>query len=154
MCRLSGDLPHRRKSAGIADGTERRRSEMTHQEKEALLKRIYALPTGWADGGGSYGEGGPVGSEDAAMLWPEDVIDAINQFADDTNVARSPWVKTSDRLPTEADADEEGRIPVLAVGIFTGRLIKMTVHYKVVSANTEGIKYFLPIPLLPEEENE
>ncbi len=61
---------------------------MTHQEKEALLKRIYALPTEWADAGGSYGKGGPVGSEDAAMLWPEDVIDAINQFADDTNVAR------------------------------------------------------------------
>ena len=79
---------------------------------------------------------------------------ANKPLADDTNVARSPWVKTADRLPTEADADEEGRIPVLAVGIFTGRLIKMTVHYKVVSANTEGIKYFLPIPLLPEEENE
>ena len=61
---------------------------MTHQEKEALLKRIYALPTEWADAGGSYGKGGPVGSEDAAMLWPEDVIDAINQFADDINVAR------------------------------------------------------------------
>ena len=53
---------------------------MTNQEKEALLKRIYALPTGWADGGGFYVEGGPVGSEDAAMLWPEDVVDAINRF--------------------------------------------------------------------------
>ena len=59
---------------------------MTHQEKEALLKRIYALPTEWADAGGSYGKGGPVGSEDAAMLWPEDVIDTINQFAEDSNV--------------------------------------------------------------------
>lgn len=61
---------------------------MTHREKDALLKRIYALPTGWADGGGSYSEGGPVGSDDAAMLWPEDAIDEINQFAADTNVAR------------------------------------------------------------------
>ena len=26
---------------------------MTHQEKEALLKRIFALPTEWADAGGS-----------------------------------------------------------------------------------------------------
>ena len=58
---------------------------MTREEKEALLKRIYALPTEWADAGGSYGKGGPVGSEDAAMLWPEDVIDAINQFAEDNN---------------------------------------------------------------------
>jgi hypothetical protein len=58
---------------------------MTPREKEALLKRIYALPTEWADAGGSYGKGGPVGSEDAAMLWPEDVIDAINQFAEDNN---------------------------------------------------------------------
>ena len=59
---------------------------MTHQEKEALLKRIYALPTEWADAGGSYGKGGPAGSGDAAMLWPEVVIDAIDQFAEDTNV--------------------------------------------------------------------
>ena len=58
---------------------------MTREEKEDLLKRIYALPTEWADAGGSYGKGGPVGSEDAAMLWPEDVIDAINQFAEDNN---------------------------------------------------------------------
>lgn len=28
MCRLSGDVPHRRKFGGIAAGTERRRSEM------------------------------------------------------------------------------------------------------------------------------
>ena len=63
---------------------------MTRQEKEALLKRIYALPTEWADAGGSYGKGGPVGSDDAAMLWPEDVIDAINQFAEDNNVPCKP----------------------------------------------------------------
>ena len=62
---------------------------MTHQEKEALLKRIYALSTEWADAGGSYGKGGPVGSDDAAMLWPEDVIDAINRFAEDNNVAEA-----------------------------------------------------------------
>ena len=150
MCRLSGDLPHRRKSAGIADGTERRRSEMTHQEKEALLKRIYALPTGWADGGGSYGDGGPVGSEDAAMLWPEDVIDAINQFADDTNVARSPWVKTSDRLPTEADAgvDEE----ILTI-YDDGDTRMMGVDYwKCVALVPGRFPYWLPVPKLPEVE--
>ena len=62
---------------------------MTHQEKEALLKRIFALPTEWADAGGSYGKGGSVGSKDAAMLWPEDVIDAINRFAEDNNVAEA-----------------------------------------------------------------
>ena len=61
-----------------------------------------------------------------------------------------PWVKTSDRLPTEEDADEDGRVPVLAVGTHTGRLIKMTVHYKVVPANVDLIKYFLPIPPLPD----
>ena len=58
---------------------------MTREEKETLLKRIYALPTEWADAGGSYGKGGPVGSDGAAMLWPEAVIDAINQFAEDNN---------------------------------------------------------------------
>ena len=66
---------------------------MTHQEKESLLKLIYALPTEWADAGGSYGKGGPAGSGDAAMLWPEVVIDAIDQFAEDNNVP----VKQPDR---------------------------------------------------------
>ena len=120
---------------------------MTHQEKEALLKRIYALPTGWADGGGSYGEGGPVGSEDAAMLWPEDVIDAINQFADDTNVARSPWVKTSGRLPTEADADSE--LMIMAWHIYFGY---EAVAYGSVIDEPEMFTYWMPIPPLPEVE--
>ena len=66
---------------------------MTHQEKKALLKRIFALPTEWADAGSSYGKGGPVGSEDAAMLWSEDVIDAINQFAEDNKARTLPEVE-------------------------------------------------------------
>ena len=123
---------------------------MTNQEKEALLKRIYALPTGWADGRGSYGEGGTVGSEDAAMFWPEDVIDAINQFADDTNVVRSPWVKTSDRLPTEADADDEGKVTALITGALTGKLLSLSLYYESVTANSAD--YFLPLPKLPEVE--
>ena len=69
---------------------------MTHQEKKALLKRIFALPTEWADAGGSYGKGGPVGSDDAAMLWPEDVIDAINQFAEDNKARTLPEVEGHD----------------------------------------------------------
>ena len=115
---------------------------MTHQEKEALLKRIYALPTEWADGGGSCGEGGPVGSEDAAMLWPEDVIDAINQFAEDTNVARSPWVKTSDRLPTKANGE------ILATNKYGLNLLP---YYRVVELS-DVYTWWMAIPPLPEVE--
>ena len=119
---------------------------MTHQEKEALLKRIYALPTEWADAGGSYGKGGTVGSDDAAMLWPEAVIDAINQFAADANVALSPWVKTSDRLPDKCDCytmylttkKRNG-------GVWQVRGIFIKEH-------PELCPWWMPIPPLPEVE--
>ena len=122
---------------------------MTQQEKEALLKRIYALPTEWADAGGSYGKGGPVGSEDAAMLWPEDVIDAIKLLAADTNVARSPWVKTSDRLPTEADADNT-MCWVLATTISSNLPMPEAIAY--IRANPDRYPYWMPIQPLPEVE--
>jgi len=140
---------------------------MTREEKEALLKRIYALPTEWADAGGSYGKGGPVGSDDAAMLWPEDVIDAINQFADDTNVARSPWVKTSDRLPTEEDAievhDEWGfthkEVAVLSSGWPFEALVKDRpamlpgiMDIETIENKTTTFPYWMPLPALPEVE--
>ena len=123
---------------------------MTREEKEALLKRIYALPTEWADAGGSYGKGGPVGSDDAAMLWPEDVIDAINQFADDTNVARSPWVKTSDRLPTEADAGVDEKI--LTIYDDGETRVMGTDYWAYVAMVPEVFPYWTPVPKLPEVE--
>ena len=140
---------------------------MTPREKEALLKRIYALPTEWADAGGSYGKGGPVGSDDAAMLWPEAVIDAINQFAEDTNVARSPWVKTPDRWPTEEDAievhDEWGcthkEVACLATGWPFEALVKDRPAMVPGMQDIETIKqrakqypYWMPLPKLPEVE--
>jgi hypothetical protein len=127
---------------------------MTNQEKEALLKRIYALPTEWADEGGTYGKGGPVGSEDAALLWPEDVIDAINQFAEDNNVpTKQPgleWVKTADRLPTKADAGVDEEI----VTIYDdGDTRMMGVDYwKCVALVPGRFPYWLPVPKLPEVE--
>ena len=123
---------------------------MTREEKEALLKRIYALSTEWADAGGSYGKGGPVGSDDAAMLWPEAVIDAINQFADDTNVARSPWVKTADRLPTETDAgvDEE----IVTIYDDGETRVMGTDYWAYVAKVPERFPYWLPVPKLPEVE--
>ena len=126
---------------------------MTHQEKEALLKRIYALPTGWADGGGSYGEGGPVGSEDAAMLWPEAVIDAINQFAADANVARSPWVKTSDRLPDAEQIARNDKIFLLCKQ-HDGTYEAYTHWADGLASHPEKFEfdYWMPVPPLPEVE--
>ena len=62
----------------------------------------------------------------------------------------SPWVKTSDRLPTEADADDEGKVTALATGPITGNLVGLSLHYKLVTADI--VDYFLPLPKLPEVE--
>ena len=60
------------------------------------------------------------------------------------------WVKTSDRLPTEADADVEGKVTVLATGPITGNLVSLSLYYKSVTADSAD--YFLPLPKLPEVE--
>lgn len=62
----------------------------------------------------------------------------------------SPWVKTSDRLPTEADADDEGKVTALITGSVTGKLLSLSLYYKSVTANSAD--YFLPLPKLPEVE--
>ena len=36
------------------------------------------------------------------------------------------WVKTSDRLPTEADADDEGKVTALVTGMLTGKLLSLS----------------------------
>ena len=79
--------------------------------------------------------------------------DVANEYAnkllaDDINVARSPWVKTSDRLPTEADADDEGKVTALITGALTGKLLSLSLYYKSVTADSAD--YFLPMPKLPE----
>ena len=71
------------------------------------------------------------------------VIDAINQFAADTNVARSPWVKTSDRLPTKADGE------ILATNKYGLNLLP---YYRVVELS-DVYTWWMPIPPLPEEKN-
>ena len=62
----------------------------------------------------------------------------------------SPWVKTSDRLPTEADADDEGKVTALVTGMLTGKLLSLSLYYKSVTADSAD--YFLPLPKLPEVE--
>ncbi len=62
----------------------------------------------------------------------------------------SPWVKTSDRLPTEADADDEGKVTALITGALTGKLLSLSLYYESVTANSAD--YFLPLPKLPEVE--
>jgi SH3-like domain-containing protein len=62
----------------------------------------------------------------------------------------SPWVKTSDRLPTEADADDEGKVTALITGSITGKLLSLSLYYK--SLTADSADYFLPLPKLPEVE--
>ncbi len=85
-----------------------------------------------------------------AWIVDEAISAAIKLLAADTNVARSPWVKTSDRLPTEADADDEGKVTALITGSITGKLRSLSLYYKSVTA--ESADYFLPLPKLPEVE--
>ena len=60
------------------------------------------------------------------------------------------WVKTSDRLPTEADADGEGKVTALITGALTGKLLSLSLYYE--SVTSESADYFLPMPKLPEVE--
>ena len=60
---------------------------------------------------------------------------------------RSPWAKTSDRLPTEADAD--ARHNVLARGL-DGRTVMA--YYRHVVDYPKLYVLWMPIPSLPETE--
>ena len=62
------------------------------------------------------------------------------------------WVRTADRLPTEADADDEGKVTALITGSVTGKLLSLSLYYKSVTANSAD--YFLPLPKLPEVEDD
>ena len=59
---------------------------------------------------------------------------------------RSPWVKTSDRLPTKEDADN--RLELLAWDYCAGVVVK----YGDVKDNSQIYPYWMPIPPLPEVE--
>ena len=73
-------------------------------------------------------------------------VEVVNEYVS----KRSPWVKTSDRLPTEADADDEGKVTALITGALTGKLLSLSLYYKSVTADSAD--YFLPMPKLPEVE--
>ena len=73
--------------------------------------------------------------------------DAMHMAAD---ALRGPWVKTSDRLPTKDDADDEGKVTALITGMITGKLLSLSLYYASVTA--ESADYFLPMPKLPEVE--
>ncbi len=71
-------------------------------------------------------------------------VDVVNEY-----VAKcSPWVKTSDRLPTSVDADAEGKVTALIPGMITGKLLSLSLYYKLVTA--DSAVYFLPLPKFPE----
>ena len=60
------------------------------------------------------------------------------------------WVRTSVRVPTVLDIDDEGKVPVLIRGMLTRSLIRISLFYK--SVTTDTAEYFLPLPKLPEVE--
>ena len=60
---------------------------------------------------------------------------------------RSPWVKTSDRLPTEADANKE----LLVLG-WNAPLGYREVSYMFIATYPRYIPWWMPIPPLPEVE--
>ena len=82
-----------------------------------------------------------------AWVVDEAISAAIKLLADDTNVARSPWVKTSDRLPTEADADNT-MCWVLATTISSNLPMLEAISY--IRANPDNYPYWMPIPPMPE----
>ena len=62
---------------------------------------------------------------------------------------RSRWVKTLDRLPTEADADNT-MCWVLATTISSNLPMPEAISY--IRANPDNYPYWMPIPPLPEVE--
>ena len=62
---------------------------------------------------------------------------------------RNPWVKTSDRLPTAADADNT-MYWVLATTISSNLPMPEPIGY--IRANPDRYPYWMPFPPLPEVE--
>jgi hypothetical protein len=101
-------------------------ADMTNEQAARVLEKFQ---------NSDYGRGGKVG------------------VAIDTAIAvlrEQGWVKTAERLPTVLDADDEGKVPVLIIGMLTGRWIRISVYYKSVTMDTA--EYFLPLPGAPEVE--
>ena len=73
---------------------------------------------------------------------------AINQFAADTNVARSPWVKTSDRLPDKCDETKY----LIARQRICGEWHTLQVTGLYIKKNPTRCPWWMSIPLLPEVE--
>ena len=71
---------------------------------------------------------------------------AINQFADDTNVARSPWAKTSDRLPDKCNRYNM----YLTIKKRGGGVWQVSGNF--IKEHPELCPYWMPIPPLPEVE--
>ena len=74
---------------------------------------------------------------------------AISTVLTALSALRSPWVKTSDRLPTEADADNT-MCWVLATTISSNLPMPEAIAY--IRANPDNYPYWMPIPPLPEVE--
>ena len=82
-----------------------------------------------------------------AWIVDEAISAAIKLLAADANVARSPWVKTADRLPTKDDIDS--RMNVMAWHIWYGAEI---VDYGVILDDPAMYIWWAPMPSLPEVE--
>ena len=71
---------------------------------------------------------------------------ANKPLADDINVARSPWVKTSDRLPEEREGDH---VLVATYDADRRQWIRWVTSRGLVKSCSQ-IEWWMPIPTLPE----
>ncbi|NCB75173.1 MAG: hypothetical protein EOM51_10590 [Clostridia bacterium] len=81
--------------------------------------------------------------------WREEARKQFVEVVNEHVAKRSPWVKTSDRLPTEADADNT-MCWVLATTISSNLPMPEAIAY--IRANPDNYPYWMPIPSLPEVE--
>ena len=79
--------------------------------------------------------------------WREEARKQFVEVVNEHVAKRSPWVKTSDRLPTEADADSE--LMIMAWHIYFGY---EAVAYGSVIDEPEMFTYWMPVPPLTEVE--
>ncbi len=83
--------------------------------------------------------------------WMDNADRDIAEELADSAPTVSPWVKTSDRLPTEADADNT-MCWVLATTISSNPPMPEAISY--IRANPDNYPYWMPIPPLPEKDEQ
>jgi hypothetical protein len=77
----------------------------------------------------------------------QDAVNAIEVALE--SIYSTDWVRTSERLPAEADTGDDGKILCVTVGVFGGTVI-LHVFWGIVAEHPERYPYWMPLPPLPE----